>query len=57
MPSIKDVALKASVVIATVSRVINQSGYVKEATRIKIEKVNQEQGFKTNEIACSMIQQ
>ncbi|MGB0202953.1 MAG: LacI family DNA-binding transcriptional regulator [Acholeplasmataceae bacterium] len=57
MPSIKDVALKAGVGIATVSRVINQSGYVKEATRIKIEKVIKELEFKPNEIARSMTQQ
>ena len=39
MSSIKDVAFKAGVGIATVSRVINQSGYVKQETKERIEKV------------------
>jgi len=57
MPSIKDVAAKAGVGIATVSRVINQSGYVSQETKERIEKVIQELGFKPNEIARSMTQQ
>lgn len=57
MPSIKDVAFKAGVGIATVSRVINHSGYVKQETKERIEKVIKELGFKPNEIARSMTQQ
>lgn len=57
MSSIKDVAFKAGVGIATVSRVINQSGYVKQETKERIEKVIKELGFKPNEIARSMTQQ
>ncbi|QMS84796.1 LacI family DNA-binding transcriptional regulator [Candidatus Xianfuyuplasma coldseepsis] len=57
MPSIKDVARKAGVGIATVSRVINNSGYVKQSTREKIEKVIQEIGYVPNEIARSMLKQ
>lgn len=54
MASIIDVAKKASVGIATVSRVINNSGYVKKETRDKIEKVIEEIGYVPNEIARSM---
>ena len=38
MPGIKDVARRAGVGVATVSRVINNSGYVSEETKDKIEK-------------------
>lgn len=57
MASIKDVAFKAGVGIATVSRVVNNSGYVKQETKARIEKVIEELGFKPNEIARSMTQQ
>lgn len=57
MSSIKDVAAKAGVGIATVSRVINKSGYVKQETKERIEKVIEELGFRPNEIARSMTQQ
>ncbi len=54
MANIKDVALKAGVGIATVSRVINNSGYVKRETREKVEKVIKEIDYVPNEIARSM---
>lgn len=54
MPSIIEVAKKAGVGIATVSRVINNSGYVKKETREKIEQVIHEIGYVPNEIARSM---
>lgn len=54
MANIKDVAKKAGVGIATVSRVINHSGYVKKETREKIEKVIKELNYQPNEIARSM---
>ncbi len=57
MPNIKDVAKKAGVGIATVSRVINDSGYVKKETREKIEKVIKEISYVPNEIARSMTRQ
>ena len=37
MASIKDVAQKAGVGVGTVSRVLNNSGYVSEDTREKID--------------------
>ncbi|MDA3932300.1 MAG: LacI family DNA-binding transcriptional regulator [Tenericutes bacterium] len=57
MANIKDVANKAGVGIATVSRVINNSGYVKKETRDKIEKVIKDIGYVPNEIARSMTKQ
>mgnify|MGYP000956835807 CR=1 FL=1 len=57
MTNIKDVAKKAGVGIATVSRVINNSGYVKKETREKVERVISEIGYVPNEIARSMLLQ
>ncbi|MBI9010501.1 MAG: LacI family DNA-binding transcriptional regulator [Tenericutes bacterium] len=57
MANIKDVARQAGCGIATVSRVINKSGYVKEETRVKIEKVINELKYQPNEIARSMTRQ
>ncbi|MFW5838655.1 MAG: LacI family DNA-binding transcriptional regulator [Bacillota bacterium] len=57
MANIKDVAKKAGVGIATVSRVINNSGYVKKETREKIEQVIKDIGYVPNEIARSMTKQ
>ncbi len=57
MTNIKDVAKKAGVGIATVSRVINNSGYVKKETREKIERVIKEINYMPNEIARSMTRQ
>lgn len=54
MSTIIDVAKKAGVGIATVSRVINNSGYVKKETREKVERVIKETGYFSNEIARSM---
>lgn len=54
MANIKDVAKQAGVGIATVSRVINNSGYVKAETRERIEKVIKEINYMPNEIARSM---
>lgn len=54
MANIKDVAQKAGVGIATVSRVINNSGYVKKETREKVERVIKEIEYVPNEIARSM---
>lgn len=57
MASIIDIAKKAGVGIATVSRVINKSGYVKKETREKVERVIKEAGYVPNEIARSMTKQ
>lgn len=51
MSSIKDVANLAGVAVGTVSRVINNSGAVKPATRRKVEMAIQELNYIPNEIA------
>ena len=57
MANMKDVAKLAGCGIATVSRVINKSGYVKKETREKVEKIIKQLGYQPNEIARSMTKQ
>lgn len=52
--TIRDVAKASGVSIATVSRVINDAGYVKESTRQKVEKAVQALGFSPNHMARSL---
>ncbi|RXZ80873.1 LacI family transcriptional regulator [Paenibacillaceae bacterium] len=54
MTSIKDVAKLAGVSVATVSRVLNNKGYVGVSTREKIEKLIEELNYKPNEVARSL---
>ena len=54
MPTIKDVAKKANVSVATVSRVINNTGYVNIETRKMVEDVITEIGYVPNELARSL---
>lgn len=49
--TIYDVASKAGVSLATVSRVLNNSGKVKEPTKQKVMQVIDELGYRPNEIA------
>ena len=49
--TIYDVAERAGVSLATVSRVINNSNVVKASTKAKVQKVIEELDFKPNEIA------
>ena len=46
MASIRDVAVRAGVGIGTVSRTLNNSGYVSEETRLRIMKAVEEIGYK-----------
>lgn len=57
MASIKDVAREAGVGLGTVSRVLNNSGPVKEETRQKVLKVIQELDYTPNEVARSFKRQ
>ena len=52
--TIKEVAQQANVSVATVSKVINKSGYVKEATRKRIEQVIKELDYYPNETARTL---
>src|SRR5690554_705278 len=53
-PTIRDVAKKANVSVSTVSRVINQKGYVHEETRELVLKTIEELGFIPNQLARSL---
>ena len=50
-PTIRDVAKKANVSVATVSRVINHSSAVRESTRKRVQDAIQELGYSPNPIA------
>lgn len=54
MATIKDVAKKANVSVATVSRVINQKGYVNEETRLLVETAIKDLNYIPNELARSL---
>lgn len=52
--SIRDVAKRANVGPATVSRVLNNNGYVSEETRAKIEAAMRELHYTPNELARNL---
>ncbi len=52
--TISDIAKEANVSLATVSRVLNNSGYVKESTRIKIEEAIKRMNYVPSAIARSL---
>ena len=52
--TIRDVAKKANVSVATVSRVINNKGYVYEETRNTVLQIIDELGFEPNQLARSL---
>lgn len=54
MANIKDVAKKANVSVATVSRVLNNKGYVNEHTRSLVENAIKELNYVPNEVARSL---
>ncbi|MFE6076283.1 LacI family DNA-binding transcriptional regulator [Paenibacillus sp. NPDC057886] len=54
MTTIKDVANLAGVSVATVSRVINERGYVHADTRKKVEEAVKQLNFSPNEVARSL---
>lgn len=55
MPTIHDVALRAGVSVTTVSRVINNRGYLSEETRRKVFAAMDELHYQPNEIARSLL--
>ncbi len=52
--TIRDVAKKANVSVSTVSRVINQKGYVHEDTKILVNKIIEELKFVPSQLARSL---
>lgn len=54
MPTIKDVALKAGVSVTTVSRVLNNRGYLSEELKKKVYDTMKELNYRPNELARSL---
>jgi len=54
VPTIRDVAERAGVATMTVSRVINDSGYVSDATRAKVEEAINDLGYIPNMLGPSL---
>ncbi|HWT73598.1 MAG TPA: LacI family DNA-binding transcriptional regulator [Mobilitalea sp.] len=55
MANIKDVAEKAGVTVTTVSRVLNNRGYISEKTREKVHKAMEELNYQPNELARALL--
>ncbi|MDA1476615.1 LacI family DNA-binding transcriptional regulator [Bacillus changyiensis] len=54
MATIKDVAIAAKVSVATVSRVLNETGYVHEDTKTRVIKAMKTLNYRPNEVARSL---
>lgn len=54
MASIRDVAKKANVAASTVSRVLNNSGYVSDETKLAVKKAMEELDYTPNELARNL---
>lgn len=54
MTNIKDVAIKAGVSVSTVSRVMNNRGYISQATKDKVFTAMKDLNYQPNEIAKSL---
>ncbi|MDC3417435.1 LacI family DNA-binding transcriptional regulator [Aquibacillus salsiterrae] len=52
--NIKDVAIRAGVSVTTVSRVLNNRGYIGKETRKKVEKAMEEINYSPNQIARAL---
>ena len=57
MPTIKDVALRAGVTVTTVSRVMNNKGYISAETRKKVADAIQSLDYVPSEVARSLLRQ
>ena len=57
MATLKDVAAKSGVTVTTVSRVLNNRGYISDETRKKVYAAMKELNYQPNEIARSLSKQ
>ena len=57
MPTIKDVAAEAGVTSTTVSRVLNNRGYISEETREKVYSAMEKLNYMPNEMARNLSRQ
>lgn len=55
MATIKDVAREAGLTVGTVSRVLNNRGYISDKTRAKVHQVMKDLNYRPNEVARSLI--
>lgn len=56
-PRLGDVAERAGVSVATVSRVLNNRGYLSQATRDRVSKAIEELDYRPNQVARSLLSQ
>lgn len=54
-PRLVDVAARAGVSVATVSRVLNDRGYLSEQTRARVKQAIDELGYRPNQVARSLL--
>ena len=54
MPTIKDVAKETGLSVGTVSRVLNNRGYISEATRQNVDRAMKKLNYQPNEIARAL---
>ncbi len=54
--TIRDIAKLANVSVATVSRIINNSGKVSDKTRLKVNKIIEETNYHPNQVARTLYQ-
>lgn len=57
MATIKDVARESGLTVGTVSRVLNNRGYISDKTRNRVYEVMAELNYQPNEVARSLIKQ
>jgi DNA-binding LacI/PurR family transcriptional regulator len=57
LPTIRDVARVANVSVGTVSKALNGQGSLREETRLHVQTVAKQMGFRPNDLVLSMLRQ